>query len=194
MTRTLTRAGSASAPIRNALSGRALVLLAATVATCCGCGPQGERPAQPKLKEVPMNAKPWQALVEAMTGKEGQEALKAYYDDLEKRYAGTIDASVKGPDADEQHRRLERLMREYNPMQTSLQRLKAIAGKPTSEPEYALFYTFDNGTTVVRWEFYGSQVWDVRKVGPYSGPDRLEKLGVAAGRKPLVKKTADPSR
>ncbi len=176
MTREFERGRSATTAIRHSVCGRLLILLAATVAIHSGCGPRAETPAQPKPKETPTNPKPWQALLEATTGKEGHEALQARYDDLEKRYAGTIDVSVKGPDADEQLRRFERLMREPITMYTSLKRIRAIAGKPTRECENALFYTFDNGTSVVRWEFYKGGLTRVRRIGPYSGPDRLKQL------------------
>ena len=153
-----------------------MILLAASLMSCWGCNERTEveKPLKPK-EVVIVNKKPWLTLLEAKTGKKEYEAYAAHLDHLKKRYGGKIDATVTGPAADEHRQRFERLMREWNPLDATLAQIHAIAGKPTSESKHHIHYIFDNGKSVVRWEF-GNMF---RRTGPFSGPDRLEKLRAA---------------
>ncbi len=122
-----------------------------------------------------MITKPWQELLEAKTGKDGQEAHAAHFEDLKKRYGGKIDAKITGAAAKEHRLRFERLMREWNPLDATQTQIEALAGKPTRvvEPGW-LYFRFDDGTSVVEWVI--ARGFLMRRSGPFNGPDRLQKL------------------
>lgn len=60
-----------------------------------------------------------QQYVNASSRDEALKAQKAWIADLKRRYGGTIDASVSGPDATPHSVRFSKLMREWNPLSCS---------------------------------------------------------------------------
>lgn len=102
-----------------------------------------------------------QQYVNASSRDEALKAQKAWIADLKKRYGGTIDASVTGPDATAHNARFSKLMREWNPLLCEAGELKSIVGKPTKETTIGevrnkrnvIEYVFDNGSAAVTWKF-----------------------------------------
>lgn len=134
-----------------------MLLAVGLVAVCVGCEGQSE----PVQIQIPSDGKqlqnpPGQSVSEtteqvrqrfinANTREEAVTAQKVWIADLKRRYGGTIDASVFGPDAIAHDVRFSKLMREWNPLHCTADDLKSIAGKPARETKDSIEYTFDNG-------------------------------------------------
>ena len=78
--------------------------------------------------------------------------------DLKRRYGSRISADVRGSDASEMTVIVANLMKEWNPIRSSVSDLKAIMGTPTEERSdvrhtEVLEYVFDNGLTGDLWRF-----------------------------------------
>lgn len=152
-----------------------MIVVVAPLMLCWGCNRRTGNDESKQKEGATVIKKPWLEVLETRTGKKGYEAYAAHFNDLKKRYAGKIDATVTGAGAKEHRLRFESLMREWNPMNSTPAQIKAIAGRPTSETDNGcLTYTFDDGTTVVQWVLAGSYM--MQRNGPFTGPDRMRRL------------------
>lgn len=106
-----------------------------------------------------------QEFVDAKTEKELDAARKAIVADLKKRYAG-IDCHAPQDTIGPHLMLFGQLMQEWNPIGFTIEELKGICGRPTTETKDAVTYTFDSGMKAPLWMFKGQpRIVEVRHHG-----------------------------
>lgn len=78
---------------------------------------------------------------------------EAKVDELIRRYKGQISVNVRQDDAFDMAAKAINLMKEWNPILSSVADLKEIMGAPTVEDADVLEYKFDNGIAGNIWRY-----------------------------------------